>query len=66
MAAVFGEEMEIPEIARVAMLKGADILIWFDRKNTGDTMKMMQTRAAENKVFVLRTTPAAAWTTALG
>ena len=66
VAAVFGEEMEIPEIARVAMLKGADILIWFDRKNTADTMKMMQTRAAENKVFVLRTTPAGSMDVSLG
>ena len=66
VAAVFGEEMEIPEIARVAMLKGADILIWFDRKNTGDTMKMMQTRAAENKVFVLRTTPCGSMDYSLG
>ena len=66
VAALFGEEMEIPEIARVAMLKGADILIWFDRKNTGDTMKLMQTRAAENKVFVLRTTPCGSMDYSLG
>lgn len=57
IAALFGSEMHIPEIARIAMLKGADILIWFDRENSENPLGVMQTRAAENKIFVLRVTP---------
>lgn len=57
IAALFDWEMQVPEIARIAMLRGADILIWFDRENSQEPFRLMQTRAAENKIFALRVTP---------
>ena len=55
VSALFDREIEIPEIARCAMLEGADLILWFD--GSGEDafyLKWMQTRAAENKVFVAR------------
>lgn len=56
VAALFGDEMLIPEIARVAMLDGADLLLWFDDEPDPFATKLLQTRAAENKLFALRST----------
>ena len=56
-AVMFDEEMAVPEIARVAMLKGADVILWLDRKGCGPDKLLAQTRAAENKVFILRSGP---------
>ncbi|HYE83170.1 MAG TPA: carbon-nitrogen hydrolase family protein [Clostridia bacterium] len=58
-AAVFGNEVDIPEISRTAMLKGADILLCFDDGSDDWHIKMMKTRAAENKMFVVRSSSAA-------
>jgi predicted amidohydrolase len=54
VSALFGEEMFIPEIARIAMLQGCDILLWFDEERRELSEKLLQTRAAENKMFTLR------------
>jgi predicted amidohydrolase len=54
VAAVFDWEINIPEIARTAMLKGADILLFYDDGEDEFRTKMMKTRAAENKIFVIR------------
>lgn len=54
IAAIFDEETDIPEIARTAMLKGADILLCYDDGSDPWRIKMMKTRAAENKIFVIR------------
>ena len=57
-AVVFDGEAGVPEIARVAMLEGADILIWLDAQGATPDFPLAQTRAAENKMFVLRSGPA--------
>ena len=54
VAAVFGEEMCVPEIARVATLQGADILLWFDSSARRNAFQTLRTRAAENKIFTTR------------
>ena len=54
ISALFDEEVDIPEIARTAMLKGADILLCYDDGTDPWRIKMMKTRAAENKIFVVR------------
>ena len=56
IAVLFDEESEIPEIARVAMLKGADILLSYDANKDPMNVKTLKTRAAENSVFVIRST----------
>lgn len=53
-AALFDAEIEIPEIARTAMLQGADLLVCFDSRRSDWTMRLLQTRAAENRMFVIR------------
>ena len=57
-AAVFDGEMAVPELARVAMLEGADLVLWFDAQGGTPDFALAQTRAAENKMFVLRSGPA--------
>ena len=57
VAALFGLEMHIPEVSRVAALMGADLLLWFDSCGNRDYFNTMRTRASENRVFVLRATP---------
>ncbi|MDR1625862.1 MAG: hypothetical protein LBT33_04915 [Spirochaetia bacterium] len=54
VSALFGEEMFVPEIARVAMLQGCDILVWFDCGRGDFSEKLLQTRASENKMFAVR------------
>lgn len=54
VAALFDAEVEIPEIARTAMLKGADLLVCFDDGSDEWRLRMMQSRAAENRIFVIR------------
>jgi predicted amidohydrolase len=58
LSVMFDEEAYIQEIARVHMLKGCEILIWSDSKARGMDTKVMQTRGAENKIFVVRTSNA--------
>ena len=53
VAALFDEEIEVPEIARCAMLQGANLLLYFDGIRAPHTMDFVRTRAAENKVYVL-------------
>jgi predicted amidohydrolase len=53
-SALFGEEMFIPEIARIAMLQGCDVLVWFDCGRRDFSGKLLQTRASENKIFTIR------------
>lgn len=55
IAVLFGEEPYVPEAPRVAMLQGCDILVWMDDKPRTMNTKVMQTRAAENKIFAVRT-----------
>ncbi|MCL2588032.1 MAG: hypothetical protein FWD84_01345, partial [Oscillospiraceae bacterium] len=57
VGAVFGEEMLIPEIPRVAMLQGADLIVWFDTVGYADFFDTMRTRAGESRTFILRATP---------
>ncbi|NLW35581.1 MAG: hypothetical protein GXY80_08905 [Syntrophorhabdus aromaticivorans] len=58
IAALFDEEAEIPEIARTAMLKGADILLCCDGSSNPMRIRTLKTRAAENSVFVIRSAAA--------
>ena len=58
VGAVFGEEMLIPEIPRVAMLAGADLIAWFDTVGHANNFDTMRTRASESRTFILR---ASAW-----
>lgn len=55
IGAIFDREAYIPEVARVHMLLGCEVLLWFDSKQRSMNSKVMQTRAAENKIFVVRT-----------
>ena len=57
VGAVFGEEMLIPEIPRVAMLQGADLILWFDTVGYQNHFDTMRTRAGESRTFILRATP---------
>jgi predicted amidohydrolase len=59
LGAMFDEEIHIPEIARTAMLRGADVMVYFDSSNGDSSLKAIKTRAAENKVFVARSASAA-------
>ena len=54
IAAIFDWEADIPEITRTAMLKGADILLCYDDGSDEWRVKMLKTRAAENKMFVIQ------------
>jgi len=51
---IFDTEAYVPEIARVYMLMGCNILLWPDCGARELDTKVMQTRAAENKIFVIR------------
>ncbi|MEO8538820.1 MAG: nitrilase-related carbon-nitrogen hydrolase [bacterium] len=51
-----GEEGLVPEVARVLMLQGADILAWPAFHDDGMLSRIVRTRADENRVYV-----AAAW-----
>lgn len=57
IGAVFGAEPYIPEVPRVNMLLGCDILLWFDDGPHPMNAKVALTRAAENRFFVVRTNP---------
>lgn len=56
LGVIFDEEAYVPEIARCYMLLGCNILLWADCAARTMNTKMMQTRAAENKIFVVRGT----------
>jgi len=55
---MFDEEAYVPEIARAYMLLGCNILLWADCRARELDTKVMQTRAAENKIFVMRNSSA--------
>lgn len=57
IAVLFDEELLVPEIAHVCMLQEVDLIIWYDVKNMKNALPLVQTRAAENKVFVVRVVP---------
>lgn len=59
LGVVFDEDMIAPEIARAMMLKGCDLLVWLDHNSHNMDQKVLQTRSAENKFFVLRSANAA-------
>ncbi len=59
LGAMSDQEIHIPEIARTAMLKGADIMVYFDSNQGDATQKAIKTRAAENKLFIIRSASAA-------
>jgi len=59
LGAMFDEEIHIPEIARTAMLQGADIIVHFDASTDDSTLKAIKTRSAENKIFIARSASAA-------
>ena len=54
LGVIFDEEAYVPEIARSYMLDGCNILLWADSAARGMNLKMMQTRCAENKIFMAR------------
>ncbi len=54
IAAIFGDEPYVPEVPRVIMLLGCDILVWLDSQPRPMNTKVLQTRAAENKIFMVR------------
>lgn len=54
VAVVFDRELYIPEIARVYTLLGVDLLLWADCEARPMNTKLLRTRAAENKIFVAR------------
>ena len=56
---IFDAEGYVPEIARAYMLMGCNILLWTDCRARELNTKIMQTRAAENKIFVARSSCAA-------
>ena len=55
---MFDDEAYVPEIARAYMLLGCNILLWSDCRAREPNTKVMQTRAAENKIFVMRNSTA--------
>ena len=59
LGAMFDEEIHVPESARTAMLQGADIMAYFDSSRGDSTLKAIKTRAAENKMFIVRSASAA-------
>lgn len=52
------ESLYTPELPRAAMLMGGEVLIWMDRRAREMDLKVAQTRAAENKMFVVRASSA--------
>lgn len=54
VAVVFDQAVESPELARTAMLRGADVLVCFDRANDAFKLKTLKTRAVENRIFLIR------------
>ena len=58
LAIIFDQEAYVQELPRVYMLKGCDILIWSDCEARTMNTQVMQTRGAENKIFVVRTSNA--------
>ena len=57
VSVLFDDAFYSPEFSRVAMLQGADILVWYDTQGNIPDKKLSQTRAAENKCFVIRSGP---------
>ena len=56
-AVSFDGEPAVPENVRIQMLAGADFTVWFDDGDLPYYRPLMQTRAAENKMYLLRATP---------
>ena len=48
------QEGVIPETARCLMLGGADVIMWSDNEGSTATELVARTRAAENKVYIIR------------
>lgn len=48
-----GREGYLPEVARVLMLRGAEVILWLTDLNSTDHLMVARTRAAENRVYVL-------------
>ncbi len=48
------QEGLIPEVARGLMLNGVELLIWVDREKREKGELVARSRAAENKVFLIR------------
>jgi len=59
LGALFDVEIHNPWICRTAMLDGADIMVYFDTSSGDDSLKAIKTRAAENKIFLIRSASAA-------
>lgn len=49
------EQPYLPELPRTALLQGCEVLIWMDRSARTMDTKVAQTRATENKMFIVRT-----------
>lgn len=49
------QEGVMPEVARCLMLGGADVIMWSDSEGGTLTESLAKTRAAENKVYIIRT-----------
>ncbi|MDX9827847.1 MAG: nitrilase-related carbon-nitrogen hydrolase [Spirochaetia bacterium] len=58
IGALFDEEIHNPWICRTAMLNGADIMVYFDTVSGAGSLKAIKTRAAENKIFLVRSASA--------
>ena len=54
VAALFDNELLPPEPARVAMLQGADAVLWFDTSGWPLDREILMTRATENMIYVVR------------
>jgi len=50
---IFDDEVMTPELARCMMLKGADAVIWLNKKASSTQTRIIRTRAAENKLFTI-------------
>ncbi|MGB9867722.1 MAG: carbon-nitrogen hydrolase family protein [Bacillota bacterium] len=48
------QEGLLPEVPRSLMLMGAELVLWSDRRCDGSNDLVVQTRAAENKIYVAR------------
>lgn len=53
------QEGLLPEFARSLMLGGADVILWSDNRYDEMNEKIVQSRAAENKVYLIRSGVAA-------
>ncbi len=58
LAVIFDTEAYVPEIARCHMLAGCNLLLWADSCARRMDTKILQTRAAENRIFVVRSSSA--------